>query len=85
MHVLAMGLPQLLQAVILPAYGLLQTSPTPVNDALTPRLCALNHKALATPTLLFDVRILEHEPRAQLILLPIHLTPDNAEQRFAIN
>ena len=40
---------------------------------------ASNHKTLATPTLLLDIRIAKHEPLLQFVLHPIHLTSYDAE------
>lgn len=44
-----------------------------------------NTKTLPTPATLGNIRIPKHKPRAQLILYPIHLAPNDTEQRLTIN
>jgi hypothetical protein len=50
-----------------------------------PKDCPLNHETLTTSTLLLDIGVVEDESRAELVFLPVHLTPNNAKQRFAVN
>ncbi len=56
--------------------GSMPTTPFPIVSR--------NTETLTTLTALRHIRIPKHKPRAQLILLPIHLTTDDTEQRLTV-